>query len=194
MIDASRLAGLVDRCERALNGSVVAVAADGHSAAGKSSVAGYLAEVFDVALVPGDDFYSVMDNETRAALSPVQGVDRYYDWRRMCSEAIIPLLAVMPATYRPYQWDTNALAEWTVTIASAPLVVIEGLFVARPELAHLIDITVVVEAHSTTRAARQAHRADATNDWLERWDRAERYYFEAVRPTSSFDVQISGDP
>lgn len=40
------------------------VAVDGHSAAGKSTFAAALAACTAAALVPGDDFYRVMDEET----------------------------------------------------------------------------------------------------------------------------------
>ena len=133
-----------------------------------------------------------MDEHTRSALSPRQSVDLYYEWRRMRDEAILPLLAGTPAIYQPYDWDSNQLAVRQVRIEPASLVVVEGLFVARPEMVHLLGITVVVEADSKTRAIRQAHRADATNDWLRRWDRAERYYLSEVRPPASFDFRISG--
>lgn len=195
MTDPSRFADLVDRCERALSepGQVVTVAIDGHAAAGKSSIASRLAAIFKGALVPGDD-YSVMDEERRAELSPPQGVDIYYDWRRMRDEAIVPLLAARTAVYHPYDWDSNQLSRRTAMIGPAPLVVLKRLFVARPELMELIDIAVVVEADAVTRAERQRKRADASPEWLARWDEAERHYLEVVRPPAGFDVRVSGVP
>jgi uridine kinase len=71
-------------------------------------------------------------------------------------------------------------------------VVIEGLFVSRPELADLVDVTVLVATDAAARERRQLERADATPDWLMRWDAAERWYFDNVRPPASFDVTITG--
>jgi len=62
--------------------------------------------------------------------------------------------------------------------------------VARPELRHLVDVAVLVTEDAETRATRQRDRADASDDWLRRWDDAERWYFENVRPPSSFDVIV----
>ena len=127
------------------------VIADGHSVAGKSSFAEALAKATDAAIVPGDDFYRVMDDEARAGLSPDEGIRRYYDWERMRDEALSPLLADRAATYRPYDWQSGLLATRSVTIAPAPVVVVEGLFVSRPQLEPFVDLSVLVEAPSAVR-------------------------------------------
>lgn len=189
-MDDSQIAPLLDHCRRALSsGTTVCVAIDGHSAAGKSTLADLLADTFGVALVRGDDFYSVMDEEARAELSPREGVELYYDWVRMRDEALIPLLDGKPAVYRPYDWEANRLFIQTVTVEPALLVVVEGLFVARPELMDLISIAVLVKADPETRTVRQQQRDDDAS-WVKRWDAAERYYFSSIRPPSSFDLRI----
>lgn len=172
--------------------SVTVVAIDGHSAAGKSTFATQLAERVPAAVVAGDDFYRVMDEDERAALSPAEGAARYYDWERMRDEALVPLGEHQPAVFHPYDWEANDLADAIVTIAPNALVIVEGLFVSRPELAHLVDIAVLVTADVRTRERRQTNRADAPKEWRARWDAAERWYFERVRQPSSFDVVASG--
>lgn len=183
---------LLDRCQQALESSsrAVCIAIDGHSAAGKSTLAHCLADVFGAALVVGDDFYAVMDEEARARLSPLEGVELYYDWMRMRNEALVPLLDGRQAVYRPYAWESNHLSTRTVTLEPTPLVVVEGLFVARPELTDLISLAVLVEANPEVRAVRQQYRDD-DEAWVQRWDEAERYYFSNVRPPNSFDVRIT---
>lgn len=190
---SSQVTHLLDRCQRTLSRSnrAVCVAIDGHSAAGKSTLAYRLVDAFGAALVGGDDFYSVMDEEARASLSPRGGVELYYDWMRMRDEALIPLLDGRPAVYRPYDWETNRLFTRTVTVEPASLVVVEGLFVARPELTDRISLAVLVEADPVIRAVRQQQRDD-DEAWVQRWDEAERYYFSNIRPPSSFDLCIAG--
>jgi pantothenate kinase-related protein Tda10 len=56
--------------------SPVVVAVDGHSAAGKSTLALRLADKLDAAMVPGDDFYRVMDTAERIRLEPWEGADQ----------------------------------------------------------------------------------------------------------------------
>ena len=62
---------------------VVVVALDGRSGAGKSALASAAARAFDAAVVHVDDFYRDLPRADRLALSPVQGVDRYFDWERL---------------------------------------------------------------------------------------------------------------
>ncbi len=175
-------------------GGVRVIAVDGHSAAGKSTFAQLVATRFGAALVAGDDFYRVMDPVERAGLSTAEGADRYYDWQRMRDEAVIPLRAGHKARYRPYDWDQNAMSSDVRVISPAEVVVLEGLFVARPELAAYVDINIVVETSAAARHDRQARRADASPDWLKRWDAAERWYFEHIRPVDTFDIRVGGDP
>lgn len=192
-MDDPQVAQLLDWCRRALSNSIkaVVIAIDGHSAAGKSTLADRLSAAFDVALIRGDDFYSVMKEEARAGLSPRQSVELYYDWKRMRHQALIPLLDRRPAVYRPYDWKANRLYAKTVTVEPAPLVVAEGLFVARPELMDLISLAVLVEADPEIRAVRQGERDDDAI-WVQRWDEAERFYFSNIRPPVTFDIHVNG--
>ncbi len=172
--------------------SVTIVGVDGHSAAGKSTFATALAEAVGGALVSGDDFYRVMDESQRSQLTPAQGVDLYYDWQRLRDEVLIPLKAGRSARFHPYDWDANDLSSTVRTIGARKTVVVEGLFVSRPELDQLVDLTVLVTADAATRRRRQQERADASNEWLGRWDEAEQWYFQNIRPPASFDLTTTG--
>lgn len=169
---------------------ITLIGVDGHSAAGKSTFAANLAGRLDAPLVRGDDFYRVMDSSERARLTPEEGMRSYYDWQRMRDEVLLPLRSGQGATYRPYDWDLNELSGRHVIVRSAAVVVVEGLFVARPELETLIDITVLVTASPIVRGKRQALRADGTDAWLRRWDAAETWYFKQVRPVNHFDLVV----
>ena len=170
------------------------IAVDGHSAAGKSTFALQLGRRLGAACVPGDDFYRVMDPGARAALTPEQGARRYYDWERMLDETIVPLRAGRRASYRAYDWSLNRLAKHATTIEPAPILVIEGLFVSRLELGDVVDVSVFVAADPQLRRQRQLDRNDATAEWLDRWDAAERWYFDRVRPAASFDLVVHDAP
>jgi uridine kinase len=168
------------------------VAVDGHSAAGKSTFADALASRTGAALARGDDFYRVMDEADRAELAPAEGVELYYDWQRMRDEVLLPLRAGTPAQYHPYDWDSGSLASRFVKVPAAAVVILEGLFVSRPELQPLVDRSVLVDTPAAVRRRRQTERADASPEWLERWDAAERYFFRHVRPPRTFDLVVRG--
>ena len=169
---------------------VAIVAVDGHSAAGKSTFATQLADRIGGSIVQGDDFYRVMEPAERAGLSPADGASRYYDWERMRAEVLLPLRLGQLARFLAYDWDTNNLGRQFRTVGPVPVVVVEGLFVSRPELDDVVDMCVLVTAGADVRRRRQIQRGDASDEWLERWDAAERWYFEHARPPSTFDIVV----
>jgi uridine kinase len=172
---------------RGLGTRVVGV--DGHSGAGKSTFAEALARRVGAALVRGDDFYRVMDDGERAGLSPAEGVERYYDWQRLRDQVLTVVRAGATARYRPYDWHTGHLAAHYVTVQAAAIVV-DGLFVSRRELRAFVDHAILIDSPAIVRRRRQIDRADASNEWLERWDAAERYFFEQIRPPATFDMVV----
>jgi uridine kinase len=178
--------------EERRRGEIRVLAVDGHSAAGKSKFADALASRTGAALVRGDDFYRIMDETKRAELPPAEGVELYYDWQRMRAEVLLPLRAGTPAEYHPYDWDYGRLASRFVKVPAAAALILEGLFVSRPELQPLVDRSVLVETPAPVRRSRQTERADASPEWLERWDAAERYFFRHVRPPRTFDLVVRG--
>jgi len=168
------------------------VAVDGQSAAGKSTFADALADRTSAAVVRGDDFYRVMDEHARARLSPREGIYRYYDWPRMRDEALLPLRAGRAAVYLPYDWDSGLFGNQRVLVRPAAVVVVDGLFVSRPELRSLVDLAILVEAPADVRVRRQLARADAAADWLARWDAAEQLFFAEISPATGFELVVCG--
>jgi uridine kinase len=80
------------------------------------------------------------------------------------------------------------------------LIVLEGAYSCRPELADLIDVSVLVDVPVEVRHGRLAARAEKyhglvkakkfLDSWHSRWDAAEEYYLTQVRPRSSFDLVV----
>jgi uridine kinase len=168
------------------------VAVDGYSAAGKSSFADALASRTGGTLGRGDDFYRVMDEDERAQLAPLDGIERYYDWQRMRDEVLRPLREGRSAVYNPYDWESGRLASASVRISALPVLIVEGLFVSRPELQPFLDLSILVDAPTTVRRRRQIDRADASPEWLARWDAAERMFFRRICPPETFDIVVRG--
>jgi len=173
---------------------VVAVALDGFSGAGKSTLAHRLADQLDGAVIEGDDFYRVMDNSRRWALGPAEGVERYFDWERLRDEALTPMRSGRMATYSPFDWATGGgLSRHEVSVGPASVIIVEGVYSARPELAPVIDLAVLVDTSQRVRDQRIASRNHGHDRWHSRWTAAERYYFEHMRPRHSFDVVVPGE-
>jgi uridine kinase len=184
--------------------SPVLVALDGPSGAGKSTIAELLAHSLDAVVVPSDDFFAadITDSEWEQR-SPAQRASDCIDWRRLRSEAVDPLLANEPARWRAFDFEagprtdgTFALRdEWTQRDPS-PVIVLDGAYSTRPELADLVDLAVLVDADAEHRRQRLARREDPVflARWYTRWGAAESYYFTHVRPPSSFDLVVSTSP
>ena len=186
-------ADLAGRVRGLAGPGVVTVALDGFSGSGKSTVARRLArEVGAASVVSGDDFYRVLDDDVRRELSPEDGVAMYFDWERLRDEALAPLRSGRAARYRPYDWVAGGRLEpRAVEVQPAPVVVVDGVYSARPELAAFVDLAVLVNASRSLRAGRVAERGD-DDGWNVRWEAAERVYFSEVRPPESFDLVVTG--
>jgi para-aminobenzoate synthetase len=179
------------------------VAIDGRSGSGKSTVAKALAQSVDAGIVPCDDFFaaSVTDAEWDRR-TPEQRAADAMDWRRLKREAIEPLRAGRSARWCAFDFLAGPGSDGTYPMQRTPtelapksVVLIDGAYSARPELADLLDLSVLVEAAPTTREARLAARekAEFLRQWHARWDVAEEHYFGHVRPPSAFDVVLQTD-
>jgi molybdenum cofactor guanylyltransferase len=170
------------------------LAVDGPSCAGKSILATAVALRSRASVLEGDDFYRrtlpQLTVSQREAMSDAAVVDAVIDWERLRDQALLPLLAGTPATFQPYDWETDdgRLAP-PKTIPAAEVIIVEGVYAARPELADLVDIAVYLGVDPETRARRCADRENDP-DWAHFWERGEAYYFSAVRPPASFDLQL----
>lgn len=169
------------------------IAIDGHSASGKSSLALALHQAHPTStLVHTDDFYRPLPERTRNELDAVGGYHLYYDWQRLEAQVLRPLKDGLAARYQRYDWSTNSLAEW-ITVSPTGLVIIEGCYAARPELRNYYHAIVVVVAHEATRQHRQRLRADASQEWLDRWDAAEQYYMSYAALHIYADLVVPGE-
>jgi len=124
------------------------------------------------------------------------------DWRRLRREAIEPLRAGRPALWYAFDFQAGPRSDGTYPLRQAPtelgpkaVVLLDGAYSARPELADVLSVSVLVEAAPTTRRARLAAREapDFLRRWHTRWDAAEDHYFTRVRPPRAFDVVLRTD-
>jgi uridine kinase len=111
------------------------VAIDGRSGAGKSTVASHVATDTAAAVIDGDDFCSGGTDAEWDAMSAVEKVDHCIDWRRQ--RPVLETLAQgHGAEWHPYDWEANdgSRAPHTVTCGPAPVIILEGVYSARPKL------------------------------------------------------------
>lgn len=172
----------------------VVIAIDGPSCAGKSILATALGLRSGGSVLECDDFYrhtlQRLTVTQRATMPEGAVVDAVMDWQRLRAEALLPLWAGQLATFQPYDWnaDDGRLAPPKI-IPAADVIIVDGVYAARPELADLVDVAVYLGVDPEVRAVRYAERADDP-DWRRFWERGEAHYFSAVRPPASFDIRL----
>ncbi len=177
------------------------VSFDGRSGTGKSTLASWVAEKTCAVIVPLDDFFaaSIPNAEWDRMTVEERGMN-VFDWPRVRSEAINPLLAGKVARWHPFDFEAGQRADGTyglttsvTEIEPASVIIIDGAYSSGPQLADLVGLTVLVEAPEEERWARLARREEAEflAQWHARWTAVEDFYFSNVRPRSSFDLIVT---
>jgi uridine kinase len=173
---------------------IVLVAIDGHSGAGKSTLADEVGRQVGAAVIDGDDFYAGGTASQWDAMSPAEKVDHCIDWRRQ-RPVLEALARGERATWHAYDWEANdgRLMSAPTVSAPAPVVILEGVYSARPELADLLDLRVLCDAPAELRHRRWVEREGERylDDWARRWAEAEDWYFTHVMPPESFDLILT---
>ena len=182
------------------------VAFDGGSGSGKSTLAEAVAAELgaaglDATIVEGDDFFAAEITDAEwDALGPSERAAAAIDWRRLRKEALEPLLSGRVASWHPFDFEagtrpdgTYPMAKEAVTRRPTPVILLDGAYSSRPELADLIELAVLVDAPVEERHRRIAAREERAfaDAWHARWDAAEADYFSRVRPASSFDLVVA---
>jgi len=150
------------------SGQPMLVVFDGGSGSGKSTLAASVAAELDAAIVPGDDFFAAeITNAEWDALTPGERADAAIGWRRLREEALEPLLAGRTASWHPFDFaagtrpdGTYPIAIGAVTRESTPVIVLDGAYSSRPELADLIQFAVLVDIPVDERHRRIAAREE----------------------------------
>jgi uridine kinase len=183
-------------------GDPVLIAIDGPSGSGKSTVAATLAAALDSVVVSGDDFFAAEITAAEwEARSPAARARDAIDWLRLRLEALEPLRSGRVAKWHPFDFaagerpdGTYALAIDLVQREPAAVIILDGAYSARPELADLVDLSVLIDVPAAVRRQRLAARETPAflAAWHARWDAAECFYFTHVRPATTFDVVVDG--
>jgi para-aminobenzoate synthetase len=182
-------------------GRPVVVALDGRSGSGKSTLAVAVAGASGAVVIPVDDFFAAaVPDAFWDGASPEERWRAVFDWTRLRAEAIEPLLAGDVAAWHAFDFESGRRpdgtygmrGDWTVR-EPAPVIILDGAYTAGPQLADLVDLSVLVEAPASEVRARLEAReaADFLAAWHARWDPVETYYFTHVRPRAAFDLVVT---
>ena len=181
-------------------GRPIVVALDGGSGAGKSTLAAMIEKELDTALIPLDDFFSANIADHKWDEFTIEEKLKYVlDWKQVREQVILPLVEGRPAKWHSFDFQSGLRADGTYGMEKEPkarkpaqVILIEGAYSASPQLEDLVDMAILIEVPMEERHARIAEREDPEflETWHERWDEVEVYYFEQVRPKSTFDLVV----
>ncbi|QDQ06279.1 uridine kinase [Bacillus sp. BD59S] len=173
--------------------SLLIIGIDGCGGAGKSTLANKIKRKFStVTVVHMDDFYLpssqiVNEHPTNKSI----GAD--FDWKRLLQEVLDPISNGVEGCYKRYDWETDSLVESHIVPANG-IVIIEGVYATRQELAEVYDLKIWVNCPRETRIKRGIARdGEAARDmWENNWMVAEDMYVESYKPHEFTDFIIDG--
>ncbi|WP_432207166.1 uridine kinase family protein [Bacillus albus] len=179
--------------EKCTEQSVIIIGIDGCGGAGKSTLANKIQSDFStVTVVHMDDFYLpsakiVNEHPTNKSI----GAD--FDWKRLLQEVLDPISNGLEGRYKRYDWEKDSLVGSYIVPASG-IVIIEGVYATRQELAGMYDLKIWVNCPRETRIKRGIARdGEAARDmWENNWMVAEDMYVESHKPHEFADFIIDG--
>lgn len=183
-------------------GRPVLVAVDGPDGAGKTHFAGRLVAELRSRHRPTehstvDHFHHLQVYRHGGGRSAETVWSRSYDYRAMRRELLDPWRAGVGATYTPVWHDVAT--ESYVDPARSPVpgcgvLVVDGVFLQRPELVELWDLTIYLDVPPEVTVQRMAARDGSSHDMAhldhERYLRAQEFYRTTCEPIGSADIVI----
>ena len=165
-------------------GSAV-VAIDGMCASGKSTVANYLADVFDCNIIHADDFFLPPEKRTKERLAEIGG---NMDREKLAS--VLESAVNGDFSYRPYQCWLQREGE-KLYFKAKPLLIVEGSYSLHPELRRFYDICALSHISAEEQLARIKRRDPELIDrFVNEWIPMENRYFEGMRIADTADFII----
>jgi uridine kinase len=187
------LAALIDECRRAARPSGTAIVGiDGIGGSGKSTLANAMRRLEStIVIVQMDDFYRGLEPEIQPEVPDEPGAQ--IDWRRLVRQVLEPLDREEAGRYQRFDWDAQELAKWH-NVPAGTLVLLEGVYATREELAPLLDLRIWVETPREASAERGIARdGEQSRDWwLTQWLADERRYVAQERPADAADIVVDG--
>ena len=173
--------------------STLLIGIDGCGGSGKSTFANRLKDEYSsVTIVHMDDFY-LPSSQIIEAHPANKGIGADFDWKRMLNNILIPINQNKEGAYQRYDWETDSLAEWH-KVPVGGIVIIEGVYSTRKELANLYDLTIWVDCPREIRLLRGHERdgEEAKELWENNWMIAEDIYVETHKPIERADIVVKG--
>ncbi|MDZ7547996.1 uridine kinase family protein, partial [Clostridium perfringens] len=157
---------------------------DGCGGSGKCTFAKETSELSnDITIIQMDDFY--LPSNSRINDTPEEkpiGAD--FDWQRLRKQVLMPLANNEEGNYQRYDWCSDSLSEWH-RVSVGGIVIIEGVYSTRKELAGFYDFKIFVDCPRELRLRRGIDREGESGKdiWEKVWMVEEDKYMIEHRPS-----------
>ena len=108
------------------------------------------------AVVQIDDFFLPSDRRSHDSPSE-KSIGADFDCQKLRDQVLIPLSSGKGACYQRYDWDHDRLTEFH-DVAVGQVVIVEGIYCTRQELADLYQLRVWINCPSNIRLCRGLER------------------------------------
>lgn len=162
----------------------VVIAIDGQSGAGKTTLAGLLADRYNARVFHADDYYPRPGQRKRAGVN--------LDMERFTEEVILPLRENRDAYVRRFDCKTGKLLP-PRPAPYAPVSIVEGSYCLYPGFGPYYDLAIFLQAEPAAQRARLQARYDAARlqRAMEEWVPNENAYFRAYNIPEKCDFVLS---
>ena len=152
----------------------VIVAIDGPCAAGKTTLAGKLAQNFDCNVIHMDEFFLRPEQRTAERFAQPGG---NVDYERFYEEVMLPLKSGKPFSYRPFDCKTFTLSK-PISITPKKLTIIEGSYCNHPHFGDPYDLKIFLTVSQELQRQRILERpAFLHQRFFDAWIPMEQLYF-----------------
>ena len=163
----------------------IIVAIDGSCAAGKTTLAGKLSEIYDCNVFHMDDFFLRPEQRTKARFSETGG---NVDYERFLDEVMIPLKTGQAFSYRPFDCKRFTLSA-PVAVEPKSLNIIEGSYSFHPYFGDPYDLKIFLTITPELRRQRILERPPFLHQrFFEQWIPMEQQYFDFFGIESKADL------
>lgn len=153
------------------------LAIDGRCAAGKTSLAAYLAGMCECSVIHMDHFFLRPRQRTMERLQQAGG---NVDYERFLAEVLHPLNKGQAFSYRPWDCHKKEMGE-AILVTPKMLTIVEGSYSCHPILKDSYDLSVFldVDPAEQIRRIRQRNGEKGVQMFKERWIPMEEHYFNS---------------
>ncbi len=177
-----RLDNLMRKKER------IAVAIEGGSASGKTTLGEILSEIYDCTVFHTDDFFLPPEKRTPERFKEIGG---NVDYERFEKEVLLPLSMGETINYKPFDCSTMSFSEGN-KIHPTSLVIVEGAYSMHPTLEKYYGLKVLLAISPEKQKERILRRNSPSfaHRFFNEWIPLENIYFEKTGIKKRVDLII----